>query len=255
MSIDGVEGRIEGETAGGQLRLSNLCGEIDLTTRGGNVRLSRSAVDGSVQTSGGNVHLEDVGGTVEARTLGGNVVYDNVRPGEGRCSAAPIDEVKVSTHGGNIRVPSAPFGSDLQTMGGDITVDEAAEYVKAKTMGGNIVVGSVDGWVKATTMGGSIEVTVIGDGGGVRLTSMSGDITLTVPSEFSMSVDVTLAYTKNSRREYSIESDFPLTLRRSDDWDYGSGSPRKYVYGTASGGGNRVKIETVNGDVRLLAGD
>jgi hypothetical protein len=252
--IDGLEGDVAGETMGGQLFLEGLCGELDLTTHGGNIRLAHSEVGGSVQTFGGNVHLEDVAGTVEARTLGGNVVYDNVRPGPGRCVAGSAESVKVSTHGGNIEVPLAPYGADLQTMGGNIEVEQAAGFVRAKTMGGNIVVGSVDGPIKATTMGGSVEVTVTGAGGDVRLTSLGGDVTLEVPRDFSMDVDITLAYTKNSRREYSIHSDFPLTIRRSDAWDYGSGSPRKYIYGTAASGPHRVKIETVNGDVRLIAG-
>jgi len=254
--VENVEGRIEGETMGGQLQLSGLCGALDLTTYGGNVRLEDSDAEGSVRTYGGNIQLADVAGTVEARTLGGNVIYDDVRPGEGRCAGGSSDEeIKVSTQGGNIHVPQTPYGADLETMGGDITVDRGAGHVKAKTMGGNIEIGPVDGWIKATTMGGSIEAEIVGTGGEVRLTSYGGDITLTVPSGFSMDLDITLAYTKNSRRQYAIDSDFPLTLRRSDDWDYGEGSPRKYVYGTAPGGRYKVKIETINGDVRLRAAD
>jgi hypothetical protein len=254
--IDGVEGRIAGETMGGQLMLSGLCADLDLTTHGGNVRLTRSEVGGAVRTYGGNVHLEEIAGTVDASTLGGNVVYDDVRPGSGRCSDTPGEETKVSTHGGNIRVPLAPYGADLETMGGNISVEQAAEYVKAKTMGGNIVIGAVDGWVKATTMGGTIEVTMVGQASSgrrdVRLTSLGGDVTLTVPGDLSMTVDITLAYTKNSRREFEIFSDFPLDIRRSDDWDRSSGTARKYLYGTAPGGEHKVKIETVNGNVRLI---
>jgi hypothetical protein len=254
--IDGLAGRIEGETMGGQLILSALCGDLDLTTRGGNIRLERSEVGGAVRTFGGNVHLEDVTGTVEASTLGGNVIYDDVRPGGGSCSSAPPGEVKISTHGGNILVPNAPLGADLETMGGNIAVEEAASYVKATTMGGNIVIEAVDGWVKATTMGGSIDVTLVGDHArgsrDVRLISQGGDITLTVPADLSMDVDIKLAYTKNSGRDYEILSDFPLTIRRSNGWDYGAGTPRKYLYGTAPGGAHKIKIETVNGDVRLV---
>ena len=123
-------------------------------------------------------------------------------------------------------------------------------------MGGNIVIGRLEGSVKATTMSGSIEITVVGrasgDDGEIRLTSLAGDVSLTVPEGYEPEVDITLAYTKNSSQNYEIRSDFPVDILRSDDWDYGSGSPRKYVYATSSGSGPRVKIETVNGQVRLL---
>lgn len=254
IQIDGVEGRMSGETRGGELVLRRLHGTVELSTMGGNVTLFESDVDGQVKTMGGNVHLRDVVGEVEAHTKGGNVVYDNVQPGSGGGSSGT--EVKITTMGGNIQAPDAPFGAHLETMGGNIYIEQAREFVNAKTMGGNIVIGEVDGWVKATTMGGDISVTLVGSGEDVRLNSMGGKIELTVPSGLSMDVDITLAYTRNSRQDYKIESDFPIELRRSDDWDYASGDPRKYVYGTGTigGGGHKIKIKTVNGDVRLLRG-
>jgi DUF4097 and DUF4098 domain-containing protein YvlB len=258
VTVDGVQGRVQGKTMGGNLTFRGLDGSLVMSTMGGNIELSDSRVDGKVETMGGNVELSDVEGNVEANTLGGNVMYDNVRPGAGSGSAG--GEVKISTHGGNINVPDAPFGADVTTLGGNIRVKSAAEYVKAKTMGGNINVEEVDGWVKATTMGGSINVVMVGDPGqgrrDVRLSSKSGKITLTVPEGLSMEIDVTLAYTKNSRQDYEITSDFPMKTRRSDAWDHSAGSPRRYVTatGTIDGGAHKIKIETINGDVEIRRG-
>ena len=252
--IEGVDGRMSGETKGGELVLRRLHGTVELSTMGGDVTLSESDVDGQVKTMGGNVHLKDVVGEVEAHTKGGNVIYDNVQPGSG--SGLSGNQVKITTMGGNIQAPDAPFGAHLETMGGNIHIEQAGEFVNAKTMGGNIFIGEVDGWVKATTMGGDISVTLVGSGGDVRLSSMGGEISLTVPDDLSMDVDITLAYTRNSRQDYEIESEFPIELRRSGDWDYASGDPRKHVYGTGTigGGGTKIKIRTVNGNVRLLRG-
>lgn len=252
IEIEGVEGRIRGETMGGELRLRELAGEIDLETMGGNIRLSDSDVDGSLETMGGNVVLRNVTGDVEAATMGGNVEYDNVRSAGRRCR-----EVKISTMGGNIEAPDAGCGADLETMGGDITIARAAEYVNAETMGGNITVGEVDGWVRATTMGGNIEVRMVGDPGSgrrdVRLDSGGGDILLSLPDGLSMELDVALTYTKRSRQDYSIHSDFPLKISRSENWDYGQGTPFKVIYGkaTVGSGEHKIKIETVNGNVRI----
>ena len=123
ITVDDVEGRIEGETMGGNLTLRGLDGTLDMSTMGGNIARGDSRVDGKVETMGGNVKLSDVEGSIEANTLGGDVIYDNVRPG------ASGSEVKISTHGGNISVPDAPFGADADTLGGNIRVDSAADHV------------------------------------------------------------------------------------------------------------------------------
>lgn len=254
IEIRSVEGDIRGETMGGELRLESLRGDVDLETMGGNIRLRDSEVDGEITSMGGNVELSDVCGSVEATTMGGNVVYDNVTDAcGGQCR-----EVRISTMGGNIESPDAPCGADLETMGGNIAIDSAQEYVKAETMGGNIRIGAVDGWVHATTMGGTIRVTMVGDPRSgrrdVRLDSKGGDVELGLPEGLSAEIDVTLAYTKRSNKKYSIESDFPLSVRQSESWDHKSGDPRKYIFGRGSvdGGEHKIKIETINGDVRIF---
>ena len=256
VEIDGIEGEIRGETMGGELVLQNLRGSLDFETFGGNVKLLDSDVDGRVTSLGGNLYLKNVNGNVEASTAGGNVTYDNVTPRSGAC-----DEVRISTMGGNIHVPDAGCGADVETMGGNIVIDRAENHVKAETMGGNVTVNSVDGWVRASTMGGNVTVTMVGNPRtgrrDVSLTSMGGDITLTVPDGLSMDVDITLTYTKRSKQKYEIRSEFPLHIDKTEQWDHQSRQPRRYIYGkgTLDGGEHKIKIETVNGDVYLRRGN
>ena len=56
--------------------------------------------------------------------------------------------------------------------------------------------------------------------------------------------------------KYKIESDFPLTQKESQDWDYGHGTARKTIKGTSTvgGGGHKVVIRTINGNVYLKQG-
>jgi DUF4097 and DUF4098 domain-containing protein YvlB len=207
--------------------------------------------------------------------MGGQMIRRNVTNRRGDSTK---DEVHISTMGGNIEVDDAPSGADVQTMGGNISIRSASKFVKAKTMGGSIEIGqangtvnvttmggdiqidSVDGTVQATTMAGDINVTLVGDpekrDRAAKLKSMSGDVALTVPSSLSMGVDITLAYTRESSRDYKIISDFPIQLDSTKEWDHSQGSPRKYIYGTGTiaGGKNKLKIETVNGDVYLKKG-
>jgi DUF4097 and DUF4098 domain-containing protein YvlB len=275
ISIANVEGTMRGRTMGGRLDLTKLRGYVDLKTMGGEISVTNSDLDGEVKTNGGRVLIQDVTGDLKGSSLGGQMIRKNVT---NRRGDSKKDAVHISTMGGDIEVDDAPSGADVQTMGGNIRIRSASKFVKAKTMGGTIEIGqangsvnvttmggnvqidSVDGTVEATTMAGNINITMVGDAEkgdhSVKLKSMSGDVELTVPSNLSMAVDITLAYTRESSRNYKIISDFPIQLDSTKEWDHSRGSPRKYIYGTGAiaGGKNRLKIETVNGDVYLKKG-
>jgi DUF4097 and DUF4098 domain-containing protein YvlB len=232
---------------------------------GGDVHLTDSELDGSLSTMGGEVLFENVLGDAEGSSMGGNVRYVNVERRDGtlatperlgKLDGTTADTVQISTMGGPIRIEEAPEGAHLHTMGGDIRVAEAERFVKATTMGGDIFLDSVNGWVEATTYGGDIQAAVTGHGGDVTLVSMSGDITLHVPPGFGMDLDLEIEFTRNSKQQYRIESDFDLQQSVTPEWDHEHGTPRKYIrgVGAANGGGSRVKIETVNGNIRVVSG-
>jgi hypothetical protein len=161
------------------------------------------------------------------------------------------------TMGGGIDVDDAPEGAKVHTMGGPLRIVNARKFVEAKTMGGDIRIMVRDGWVDAVTMGGDITVDVAGglgaDDKGIRLESMSGDVELTVPAGLPLRFDLTIAYTRNSDQDYQIVSDFPLKEERTQEWDHGRGTARKYIYGKGSAGAGTfpVRIETVNGDITI----
>ena len=267
LEIDGVKGTFSGETKGGAITLHDVDGDATLKTMGGAIRVTDSTLDGSVRTMGGAVTIENVVGDVKGSSMGGDVRYKNVRrkdgnvasPSRGDGSASTEltpDTVQISTMGGAIRTEDAPEGADVMTMGGDIEIKNARRFVRAKTMGGDIAIDSVDGWVRATTMGGNIDVTVTGAGGDVTLTSMSGNVVLHVPRGFGMKLDLEIAFTKNSRKEYRIAAPGGAATTVSPDWDYTQGSPRKYVRKSDSvnGGGHAVTVRTVNGDITVSEG-
>jgi DUF4097 and DUF4098 domain-containing protein YvlB len=263
LSIEGVSGTFTGKTMGGALILHDVRGKAKLQTMGGEIRLTDSELDGSLSTMGGEVLFENVFGDVKGSSMGGEVRYKNVERPDGSFASpkhldhvdgATDDTVKISTMGGRIDIPEAPEGANLHTMGGDIRVAEAERFVKAKTMGGDIYLAAVDGWIDATTYGGDIEAVVTGQGGDVTLVSLSGDVTLHVPSDFGMDLDLEIAFTRNSSQDYRIETGFDLRQSVTPDWDHDHGSPRKYIRarGAVRGGGNRVRIETINGNIRIV---
>jgi DUF4097 and DUF4098 domain-containing protein YvlB len=259
ITIQNLEGEIEGETMGGEVELSGLKGKVELTTMGGDITVEDSDLDGEVKTMGGEVLFEDVVGDLKGSTMGGDVIYRNVKR-RGKLDEGKGKEIRISTMGGEINVDFAPGGANVSTMGGDIQIRSAAIYVKAKTMGGDIDIDEIDGGAEASTMGGDVTVKMIGDPDkgdrDIDLSSMGGDIKLTLPAGLSIDFDITLTYTKRSRKDYKIISDFSIELEESEDWDYSEGSARKYIYGTGkiSGGKNKIRIDTINGNIVIEKG-
>lgn len=202
--------------------------------------------------------------------------YDS-RDGDGGMSShstGASGEVVISKMGGGIEVGDAPHGATLSTMGGGIHVGKAASFVKAKsmgggididhaegsvdasTMGGGITIGSVEGPVKAESMGGGIRVREVGTSNqerDIHLISKGGTIEVTVPKDFPMTVKITLAYTKNTDRQYHIIQHAGLDVHETGEWDHSEFTPRKFIRasGIVGSGLNHVTIETVNGDVIL----
>lgn len=250
LSVENVDGDLEGTTMGGELMLKKLKGEVDFTTMGGSIELVDSEVDGEVSTMGGSVLIENVVGDVDASTMGGSVTQRNVKSSK----ASIGKEIKIETMGGAIKVDEAMSGANVKTMGGSIMVNKAADYVKAETMGGDITIKEVAGWVVATTMGGDVDVEVKGTDGNrdVTLKSMGGDITLYVPADLAMDIDIEIVYDEDDEDEVNIISDFDLSEKVVDAGGSWDGDTKKLIArGETGDASNRIKIETVSGVVSI----
>jgi DUF4097 and DUF4098 domain-containing protein YvlB len=162
----------------------------------------------------------------------------------------------LTTMGGNIDLRNVGSFAKIKTMGGNISVDHAKASIDAVTMGGKITIGDASGPIQASTMAGDIAVRVTGNSAtrrDIELSSKGGTIALTVPKDFPMEVQVTLAYTKEAGDHFRVINHIGLSQRESQEWDDSRGSPRKYIraVGRVGGGLNHVTIETINGDVIL----
>lgn len=252
VKLKNMDGDLKGTTMGGELELTKLKGYVSLKTMGGPVNLTDSDVDGNVSTMGGKVNIENVTGNVDGKSMGGNVTIKNLKRRDGGYVGK---EVHISTMGGGIELNTAPFGADVNTMGGNITINSVDKFVKAKTMGGKIYIGSVNGSVKATTMGGDVNVTETGTGNDkdIDLKSMSGDITLVLPENFSMNIEANITYDKDDSGEYKIYSDFNLNESKKTKDGGWFDNDNEILTGTGSfnGGQNTVRISTVVGNIYI----
>lgn len=256
VAIRGVEGKFSGQTMGGDLNLQQLKGTVNLTTMGGEIAVRDSHLDGEVDTMGGDVVLHNVTGDVQGSTMGGDVRREGTQSSTEKSS----DEKRVHSMGGDIDLDSAPNGANLETMGGDIHVISASNHVRAKTMGGDIQVDSIDGWANLVTMGGDVIVHMSGNSSTAKrdadISSMGGDIELTLPADFSATFDLETEYGDNTHRQPRIISDFPIKVEETTGCEYDHHHDCQVLRGTGSigNGTHRIKIRTVEGDIVIRRG-
>ncbi len=137
-----------------------------------------------------------------------------------------------------VRVP-AGVHLDASTVNGAVEARSLTGDVRAASVNGKIRVDAA-GTVRASTVNGSIEAT----SGSARWTgeldfrTVNGSIDLALPAGASAAVE---AMTVNG----GLSTDFPLTIPAGRQW-----GPRK-MEGTIGQGGGTLRLETVNGAIRL----
>ena len=91
--------------------------------------------------------------------------------------------------------------------------------------------------------------------GNLKASSGYGDVTLIIPDDFGMDLDVDLRYTRESSRSYDVECDFEVEIERTDEWErpHNMSNWIKHVYveDEVNGGGQAVSITTTNGNVYI----
>lgn len=123
--------------------------DVDINTAGGDVKLSDLTGKMALKTSGGDLTLKNIKGDLIAKTSGGDVSVFN-----------HTGDAKVGTSGGDIRFENANGDIAAQTSGGDINIDTEEGSINAYTSGGDIqlkYVGSNRG-IELKTSGGDIDV-------------------------------------------------------------------------------------------------
>ncbi len=253
VTLTDLSGRFTGNTGGGPIVLRRLSGEARLQTGGGDVEVTDSELDGSVGTGGGEVRFDNVRGSLRS-SGGARVERPSVPP-------SPQAALSVEKAGGAIDVDSAGQGARLVTGGGDIRLGSARVFVDAQTGGGDIVLGPVDGAVTATTGAGAVTVRLAGSGSpgskDVVIRSGTGPVTIHLEGGAGAEFDIETGYTRSHGRPVRISSDVALRTSESATFeDANGGTPRRYVRGTGRVGDGRykVRIRTVNGDVRIVSG-
>jgi beta-lactamase regulating signal transducer with metallopeptidase domain len=280
IAIAGVEGRFSGETGGGEITLDGVKGTADLSTGGGEVHVRNSSLEGSVSTGGGEAVVTNTSGGVRVSSGSGPVVrtaskgsrvygvygVGGLSPrtsvGNNRDPLIVVDGTIVSDGavsftkaGGAIRLESVPNGGTFTTGGGSIDIGSVGGAATFTTGGGDVRIADVSDDISVSTGAGSVEISVINGKSAARniaVTSGSGRIVIDLPPGLDARFDLETAYTERNGPT-KIESDFPVNVTETQDWDSRKGTPRRYVRASGSAGSGRglIKIRTVNGNIVL----
>jgi DUF4097 and DUF4098 domain-containing protein YvlB len=165
--------------------------------------------------------------------------------------------ITMKSSGGAISVPSAPDGAHVTTGGGRIRIGPAGGQVYAQTGGGDIEIGPATGSVEAITGAGDVRIELKGaDSHSVSVASGTGEVDLIVPANLNATLELETAYTNRLGHKTQIISDFPVSVTETSAWDDSHGTPRRYVRvrQNIGRGGEVIRVETVNGDIKLRRG-
>ena len=199
-------------------RIGEVSGRVKILTHSGEIQVGSAGAGADVKTLGGDIEIGPVKGDFAAQTLAGNV-----------------------------RAISVLGAARVETSGGDIRIGRVGGALLARTGGGDIVVPVVVGAVNARTAGGDVRIAVASRQlrEGIAIQSGGGDVDLTLPADFRGSLELTV--TDADSEETSIRSDFPeVSISRRDGTVTGTGA--------VNGGGEKVRVQTTSGTIRLRRG-
>lgn len=129
---------------------------------------------------------------------------------------------------------------DVETVNGRVTAERRRGALTLNTVNGAVRVEAQGGPLRVNTVNGSVEVSFEGPLQATDLETVNGSVTVTCPADSSFRFDL---QTVNGK----IRSDFPMTVE-------GNWGPKE-ARGTVSDGKARLAVETVNGEVRIVAAD
>ena len=287
--IEDHRGDVRARSSGGDVVMGNIReAAVDVRTSGGDIRLESGDEDTRLKTSGGDIHIENANGSTEVRSSGGDITIEHANGVvDVRTSGGDIQienskgDLTATSSGGDIQIENATGGLSIEASGGDIQIENAMEGVNAESSGGDIDVENARGavtvasrggdihienaksGVTARTSGGDINVSLTGTDSSIdrtsHLKSTGGEVTIYLPEDLGATIDAEVKTSTSGfwrRGDYRVHSDFDLSGNKAESHDRTraresgrAGYAR--VAGDINGGGDLIRIETTNSDVKI----
>jgi hypothetical protein len=245
VEANGIDGGLEVDSGAGPLTADRIHGNCRLSTRGGGIRAGDIGGTLRATTGAGFITVGSTGGESVLRTAGGDIAVGHA-----------VGPVRAETGAGAVRIEKAGGAVAAATGGGQIWIGSAKGMVTARNVAGLVYVGSAAGvtcnsgagGVSLGNISGSIQVaTLMGDITSLLsavpadsyLATGSGDITVLIPSNVSVTI---LAENDMADTPRRIVSEFPqVPVRRQ--------GTRLVAQGAVNGGGPVLRISAAIGTI------
>ncbi len=219
-----------------RIRLQNINGPVRVTTWEKET-LGLEAVKKARGSRAGQ-DLRDTEIRVERR--GDTISIETILPRRGRfLGLFSFGDPRGAEVSYEIHVPPA-IALDIETVNGKIIAERRTGAVSLNTVNGSVKVEAQDAPLHVNTVNGSVDVAFVGLLKAADLETVNGSVAVACSSRSSIRYQL---QTVNGR----IRSDFE-GLAVEGKW-----GPRE-ARGALNGGRDRLSVETVNGDIRLLIG-
>jgi DUF4097 and DUF4098 domain-containing protein YvlB len=248
-----ITGSLSADTGSGAVNASDIQAgqaDIDLKSGYGDITLETAHADAIQATSGsGSLKLSfvDANSQVTLQSdyggigfTGGSAQLLTINTSSGRIDLANLEisaDLKAKSDYGDLDLKQVAAGAyDLETSSGSVTVEDARGAIKAHSGYGNIEVAGEDATLSLSTSSGSVEYSGTLGEGPHTLQSDYGSITITIPADTALDIDLKTDYGK-------IKSAIPVTL--SGDLE------EEHWVGSLNGGGESLTASTSSGDIQI----
>ena len=266
-----TQGKLDLQTAFGDINVSDVSGAVTAKTNNGNVTAMNILSNASVSLTSdfGNVTAQGIHGTdltvsskngaldLQEMTASGLLQatsdFGNISLADGQASGLEVQSTNGKVTLENLNVDGKvtvqnDFGDqtltavdanayDLKTKNGKIKLDQAHGSITAHSDFGDVEVSNVkNGKLDLSSTNGAITFSGSLAAGPHKLSSDFGNITLTLPAETALNVDLQTDFGK-------ISSDFEVTVSgtlESNHW-----------VGKFNGGGEELNVKTKNGNITI----
>ncbi|HEX8169265.1 MAG TPA: DUF4097 family beta strand repeat-containing protein [Thermoanaerobaculia bacterium] len=204
----------------------------------GDVKVQQIDGDADVFTGAGEVELGAVSGSCKVRSLGGPLILGEI-----------LGTLNASTRAGDVLIDSARRGGSIITAGGTIRLLYTAGPTRLVSGGGDITVRQALGAITAETRSGDVVVTLDRDSKTehIEMKSAKGNLSLNVARGFGADIEAIILTTDPAGD--TIVSEIPgLSISKEQDPE---GRTRVRATGKLNGGGERVVLQTTDGDIRI----
>ena len=271
ITTDPIRGNLRTESNSGNIETSRVVGSVHTTTLTGNIEIG--PVDGEVTVSSNSGRIKT--GTVEedlhAKTLTGNIEIGPVdgdaivSSATGRTKTGTVEgDLHAKSLTGNIEIGPVDGDANVSTNSGMIEASNVLGVCETRSLSGDIRLGPTRGDIVASSTSGDIEGELIVTDPSVEarydMQTLSGDITIQMPVDIPSVIDAQITigeiidpwlpnWWHVQRR---IKSDFDLDVSRIES------SPGNYAIkaiGETNGGGNRIKLVSTAGNIRIRSKD